>query len=606
MNGMNRILAAVIVFFLGLMLTGKAAPKQGKIVLDGQWKFRTDVHNSGMTEGWFQENSDRSSWTAVKVPGYWEEYQACAAYDGVGWFARTFEVKDISEPLTLHFSGIDDDADVWLNGKKIGSHTGYSDPFSLSVDHAVRIGTNEVVVRVVDNGGPGGIYKSITLIRTAELGELLRTKYASMNARKSAEWVKDAVIYEVYLRSFSKEGTFRALEERIPELKKLGVTVVWLMPIHPVGIINRKGTQGSPYSIQDYYGINPEFGTIDDFKSLVNTIHYHGLKVIIDLVANHTAWDNPMIKEHPEWYTHDKNGKIISPNPDWTDVADLNYDQPGLRQYMIQMMKYWVSDVGIDGFRCDVAELVPTDFWESARKELETIKPVMMLSEGSIPEHHVKAFDLTYSWNVYDILESVIKGMTPATTFDSLLKSESYQYPRNSLRMRFNTNHDKNAWDGPAVEKFSPEGAKATAVLMFTYPGVPLIYNGEEVGNNKKLSLFEKVNIDWSKGKDFRELYETLSLLRREHPALREGTYAAVPNSDGAQVYSFLRVRGKDTVVVAINFGSQDVKVKLNLSAISKKHWKDLFTNKNVLMTNGQIDLQLSPLGFAVLIPLSN
>ena len=300
----------------------------------------------------------------------------------------------------------------------------------------------------------------------------LHVNYAAHHARKSADWVKDAVIYEVYLRSFSKEGTFKVLEERIPELKKIGVTVVWLMPIHPVGKINRKGKLGSPYSVQDYYAVNPEFGTLEDFTSLVKTVHRNGLKIIIDLVANHTAWDNPMVKENPEWYTHDKNGKIISPNPDWTDVADLNYDQPGLRKYMIQMMKYWVHDIGIDGFRCDVAELVPTDFWESARKELDTIKPVMMLSEGSIPEHHVKAFDLTYSWNVYDILENVIKGWTPATIFDDLLKSESHQYPRHSLRMRFNTNHDKNAWDAPAVKKFSPEGARATAVLMFTYPGV--------------------------------------------------------------------------------------------------------------------------------------
>ena len=430
--------------------------------------------------------------------------------------------------------------------------------------------------------------------------------YTAVRARKSAEWVKDAVIYEVYLRSFSKEGTFKALEERIPEIKKLGVTVVWLMPIHPVGKINRKGELGSPYSVQDYYGINPEFGTIDDFKSLVNSVHRSGLKIIIDLVANHTAWDNPMLKENPRWYTHDKNGKIIPPNPDWTDVADLNYDQPGLRKYIIQMMKYWVRDIGIDGFRCDVAELVPTDFWESARAELDAIKPVMMLSEGSIPEHHVKAFDLTYSWNVYDIFESVIKGLTPATIFNDLLKSESYQYPRNSLRMRFNTNHDKNAWDAPAVEKFTPEGAKATAVLAFTYPGVPLIYNGEEVGNKKRLGLFEKVDIDWSKGKDFRKLYETLGMLRRVHPALRQGVYTLVQNSANTSVYSFLRTKGKDTVLVVINFGSKEIKVKLKPISNSNSKWKDLFNNKNVLLTNGQIELLLSPLGFVVLSPLTD
>ena len=430
-------------------------------------------------------------------------------------------------------------------------------------------------------------------------------RYASMHARESADWVQDAVLYEVYIRSFSKEGTLKALEARIPELQKLGVTVLWLMPIHPVGIKNRKGTLGSPYSVRDYYGINPEFGTLEDFQSLVNTVHRLGLKIIIDLVANHTAWDNSMIIEHPDWYTHDKQGAIISPNPDWTDVADLNYEQAGIRTYMITMMKYWVRTIGIDGFRCDVAELVPTDFWDSARKELDAIKPVMMLSEGSIPEHHIHAFDLTYSWNVYDVLEKVIQGRIPASIFGELFKSESDQYPQNSLRMRFNTNHDKNAWDAPAVEKFGPQGVKATAVLAFTFPGVPLMYNGEEVGNEKKLSLFEKVDIDWLEGKDFRELYEKLGLLRREHPALRHGTYTSISNSGKAHIYSYMRAKGKDTVLVVINFGSVPMKANLHFPVNSKRRWKDYFTGLEFLMTEGQVHVQLPPCGYMVLSPIA-
>jgi len=429
--------------------------------------------------------------------------------------------------------------------------------------------------------------------------------YSALQARESANWVKDAVLYEVYLRSFSTEGTIKALEKRIPELKKLGVTVIWLMPIHPVGKINRKGTLGSPYSVQDYYGINSEFGTLDDFKSLVNAVHQQGLKIIIDLVANHTAWDNPMLTEHPEWYTHDASGKIISPNQDWTDVADLNYDTPELRKYMITMMKYWVHDVGIDGFRCDVAELVPTDFWEDAVKELETIKPVMMLSEGTLPEHHLKAFDITYSWNVYDVFEKVIHGSIPPTIFHDLLKTELYQFPRGALRMRFNTNHDKNAFDGPAAEKFTPQGAKATAVLTFTYPGIPLIYNGEEVGNTKRLGLFEKIDIDWSKHAEGRPFYETLSLLRRQHPSLVSGYYSTVQNSEDKKVFSFLRVKGKDSVLVVINFSSAAVKAVLKVTATSKSRWKDLFSNTNVFITNSQVELQVSPLGFNILSPPS-
>jgi cyclomaltodextrinase / maltogenic alpha-amylase / neopullulanase len=589
-----------------IFVAGGNGMQKKPLALDGRWIFKVDSLNKGILEQWYDATYDRSNWIEVEVPNYWDRYHGMATYDGVGWYARTVDVIDISQPLSIFFGGVDDDADVWVNGIKVGSHVGYSDPFSIPIDQAVKVGINEVVVRVNDNSGPGGIYKPVTIVPTNELDQLLRTKFASMEAKKSAGWVKDAVIYEVYLRSFSKEGTLKALEARIPELKKLGVTVVWLMPIHPTGKEKRKGSLGSPYSVQDYYAVNPEFGTLDDFKALVNTVHRQGMKIIIDLVANHTAWDNPMLKEHPEWYTHDASGKIIPPNPDWTDVADLNYDQPELRKYMITMMNYWVRDIGIDGFRCDVAELVPTDFWETAVKELDAIKPVMMLSEGTLPEHHVKAFDLTYSWNVYDVLEKVIHGSTPATIFDDLLKTESYQFPQGSLRMRFNTNHDKNAYDGPPVEKFTPQGANATAVLAFTYPGVPLIFNGEEVGNDKKLSLFEKIDIDWMKGKDFRELYETLGSLHREHPALRQGSYRSLPNSASSSVYSFIRAKGEDTVLVIINFSSVAVKAKVKLPAVSKSIWKDCFTNTSVHIMGGQVELPLSPLGFVVLSPMSD
>jgi glycosidase len=428
--------------------------------------------------------------------------------------------------------------------------------------------------------------------------------YSTYQARKSANWVTDAVIYEVYLRSFSKEGTLKALELRIPELKKLGVTVVWVMPVHPVGKINRKGSLGSPYSVQDYYSVNPEFGTLQDFQSLVNTVHREGLKIIIDLVANHTAWDNPMLKEHPEWYTHDASGKIISPNPDWADVADLNYDNPELRSYMKTMMKYWVRDVGIDGFRCDVAEMVPTEFWESARAALDSVKPIMMLSEGTWPEHHVKAFDLTYSWNMYDAMKKVMNGSAPATVFNELLQTESRQFPKNSLRMRFNTNHDETAWDATPVEKFSPQGAKATAVIAFTLPGVPLIYNGEEVGNDKKLGLFEKIDIDWSKNIDFRTFYTQLTALRKEHPSLIDGSYSRVKNSNEDRILSFLRIHGSDTVLIAINFDRTPVNVSLMSPMPATGKWKDVFSGQSFNLKN-EYQLNLSALSFVVLSKVS-
>jgi glycosidase len=392
-------------------------------------------------------------------------------------------------------------------------------------------------------------------------------RISTQQARHSEEWVRHGVIYEIYTRSFSPEGTFAGIEKRLPELKKLGVTILWLMPIHPVGVLHRKGTLGSPYSVQDYYAVNPEFGTIDDFKRLVSRAHEHGFHIIIDLVANHTAWDSKLINEHPEWFTKDRAGNIISPNPDWTDVADLDYSQPGLRRSMIEMMKYWVRDVDIDGFRCDVAEMVPTDFWENARSALDSIKPVMMLSEGSYPEHHLRAFDATYSWKIYHALSSIIKGETPASVFDSELNFEETSYPRNALRMRFSSNHDENAWDASDVEKFGGDGAKLAAVLVNTIPGIPLLYNGQEVGNKRKLGLFEKISIDWKGGDEFRTLYARLFELRRDQPAFFAGEMLHIITTNDKRVFAFARVSGPNKFIVVCNFDTSPFNGTIDLSS---------------------------------------
>jgi glycosidase len=583
-------------------LTGCTLKKDSTMSLDGAWLFKIDSLDKGVAEKWFQKGYDRADWTEVHVPDYWDRYNL-ATYDGVGWFATTLDVPDVSKRLALFFGGVDDDADVWVNGIKVGAHVGYSERFYLDVGTNLRQGKNELVVRVNDHGGPGGIYKPVTLLPLDRVQELLRSKYADLKARPSADWVQDAVIYEIYLRSFSREGSLKALERRLTELKDLGVTVVWLMPIHPVGDLNRKGRLGSPYSVQDYYAINPEFGTLEDFKSLVEATHALGMKIIIDLVANHTSWDSKLVMEHPDWFTTDSEGAIVSPNPDWTDVADLNYDHHELRKYMIEMMKYWVQDVGIDGFRCDVAELVPTDFWDRARKELDKIKPVIMLSEGTLPEHHVEAFDLTYSWNVYDVLGKIIKGSTPVSVFDDILQSESYQFPKSSLRLRFNTNHDKNAYDAPAVVKYARQGAKATALLAFTFPGVPLIYNGEEVGNDKRLDLFDKVAIDWKKNPDFREFYRKLGMLRVKHAGLRRGQYVKLQNTDSVKVYSFARRYEEDYVVIVINFDQSPKSVEVSLPAAEDGRLKELFTGAIVKCARGKISLRLKALDFVVLLP---
>ncbi|MBI3585653.1 MAG: alpha-glucosidase C-terminal domain-containing protein [Ignavibacteriales bacterium] len=248
-------------------------------------------------------------------------------------------------------------------------------------------------------------------------------------------------------------------------------------------------------------------------------------------------------------------------------------------------------------------ELVPTDFWDLARKQLDKIKPVMMLSEGTLPEQHVEAFDLTYSWNVYDVFEKIINGSTLVTVFDDVMRNESLQFPQGALRLRFNTNHDKNAWDNPAVIKFTPQGAKATAVFTFTYPGVPLMYNGEEVGNNKKLDLFEKVDIDWSKNPDFREFYEQLATLRAAHSALRRGEFVRMENSDNQKVYSFLRKLGDDQVIVVINFSMNERRVEISLPDSLKGNLKEYFSNTVKNVSQGKVVLKLAPLEYNVFLP---
>jgi cyclomaltodextrinase len=602
----KSIILAIALF----MSTPQAsAQRPFKQSLDGEWFFRVDSMKVGIAERWYADSTDRSDWHVVQTPKYWEEYPGLAAYDGWGWFARSVELPRIPGPLSMHFAGVDDDAVVWVNGREVGSHSGYSDPFAVDVSHAIREGKNSVVVLAKDNSGGGGIYKPITLIETAALSDLLKGQYYGTPAIRSEDWVREAVIYSVYLRSFSPEGTFAGLEKRIPELKNLGATVLWLMPIHPVGEKNRKGVLGSPYAVQDYYGVNKEFGTMADFKHLLATVHKNGMKLIIDLVANHTAWDSKMVKEHPGWFVRDRKGAIAPPNPDWTDVAQLDYSKPSLRQYMIDMMVWWVRDIGIDGFRCDVAELVPTDFWNEARARLNRIKPVMMLSEGSLPEHHVKAFDISYSWNIYDALEPLLTQTRPLALLDQILKNEEMQFPVGSLRLRFTTNHDKNAWDAPAVLKFGEEGLKLATVLVNTLPGVPLIYTGEEIPNDKKLSLFKKVTVEWSHPRRMESLYRTLFQLRKEHKSLSRGQMVRVPSSDS--VYAFVRIAGTDRILAVMNFSSQAVSAVLQipteriLPGLRRVTLEEVFTRSKVARdVEGlkEMKVDLRPKGYAIYI----
>ncbi|MBL8149412.1 MAG: family 10 glycosylhydrolase [Blastocatellia bacterium] len=378
-------------------------------------------------------------------------------------------------------------------------------------------------------------------------------------ARKAPSWLRDGVIYEVFPRAFSQEGTFDGVTAKLDQLKELGVNIIWLMPIHPVGKDRRKGSLGSPYAVVDYYGINPDYGTKEDLKELIAEAHKRDMKVIIDIVANHTAWDSVLMKT-PEFYTRDQGGKIIPPVDEWTDVADLNYDNPKVRDYMIDMLKFWVRDYDLDGFRCDVAGMVPTDFWEKAREELDKVKPdIMMLAEAEQPDLLVKAFDTDYSWRLLHGLNEVIAGGAPAVLLWDRLDEEKRRFPQGALRMRFSDNHDEIR----AIARLGQRGALAASALMFTIDGVPLLYNGQEIGDTSESgapALFEKHLIVWQfreRRPEFLEFYKNIIKLRKTHSALRNGETIKIQNSDENRVITFVRKDKTEELLVAINFSNR-------------------------------------------------
>ncbi len=381
------------------------------------------------------------------------------------------------------------------------------------------------------------------------------------------DWSRNAVIYEVNLRQYTPEGTFKAFEKHLPRLKELGVDILWLMPVHPIGVKNRKGPLGSYYSVKDYKAVNPEFGTIDDFKNLVAAIHQQNMKVIVDWVPNHSSWDNRLVKEHPEFYLKDSLGKFVSPF-DWTDVIRFDYDNKELRRYMTETMQWWLRETDIDGFRCDVAHMVPIDFWEELRPELEKIKPVFMLAESDQPELHRKAFDMTYDWKLHHIFNEIARNKLPAWAITRHFQWIDSVYPENSYLMQFTSNHDENSWNGTEFERLG-EGAKTFAVLAATLPDMLLIYNGQESAFNRRLKFFEKDTIEWDHY-SFNPFYRTLTELKEVNKALHNGSSGGVLNilsaPDDSLVFAFIRQKDNDKVMVICNLSNTPVKYQLRFS----------------------------------------
>lgn len=382
----------------------------------------------------------------------------------------------------------------------------------------------------------------------------------------SNELLETAVIYEANIRQYSEEGSFNAFTEDISQLKELGVKVIWLMPVYPISSTKSKGPLGSYYAITDYTKVNPEFGTLDDFRKLVKTAHDNGIYVILDWVANHTGWDHVWIEEHPEYYTQDEEGNIIDPiNPetgeswDWTDVADLNYDNHEMREEMIKDMLYWVKEEGIDGYRCDVAHQVPVDFWEVASDRLREVKPVFMLAEAEQPELLENAFDMQYAWEGHHLLNEIAQGRKNVEDWDAYIARNDTLLEADDIFMNFTSNHDENSWNGTVFERMG-DAAETFAAMTYVIPGMPLIYSGQEYDMDKRLLFFEKDTIIKKKGR-FYPLYQKLGKLKNENRALnggrRSASYERLNTSDDEKMLAFAREKQGDSMIFIANLSAE-------------------------------------------------
>ena len=466
-----------------------------------------------------------------------------------------------------------------------------------------------LILLLLTVGGPG--CKTPTDQASGQTAPTSGTTTAAASVETTAlpapDWTRNATIYEVNVRQFSAKGDLAGVEAQLPRLKELGVDVVWLMPSYPIGRDRRKGTLGSPYSVADFKAVNPDYGTFDDLKQLVQRAHDLGLRVILDFVPNHTAWDHPWVKQHPDWYTR-VGGKMTSPLNEqgkptgWDDVVDLNYANPDLRQAMLDAVTFWVREADIDGYRMDVAGYVPNDFWREVRPALDKIKPVFMLSEWEADPAQFRAcFNVNYGWGMHALLKAIAKGKAPATAIDSLLARRKRDYPRGAYQMQFTQNHDENTWNGTLGESFGP-GANAFVVLTSTFSGMPLVYNGMESGLNRRLQFFEKDPINWGTYADAK-FYKSLLTLKHRNRALWNGEAGGelvkIPTGHDGQVYAFWRQREADRVVVITNLSNRLQTIQLGGDGYAGLYM-DVFAHKSKELRAG-MPMTLKPWEYVVL-----
>jgi len=439
-------------------------------------------------------------------------------------------------------------------------------------------------LRVFLLSGVFGLLACASLLRSAELPQIC----AGRPALGVPDWIRSATIYEINTRQYSSSGNFAAVTADLPRLHDLGVNVLWLMPIHPIGEHNRKGSLGSYYAVRDYYGINPEFGSEEDFKKLVDAAHANGFRIILDWVGNHAAWDNPLTQQHPDYFVRDANGSLVPPTGfDWTDVVQLDFKNPGVLDYEFDAMAHWVKKFGVDGFRCDFATGVPTSFWNELAARLRAIRPdLFLLSESELPQHQLHAFNASYSFEMMHTFNSVAQGRADVSHIDDTLARSRVRLPDGGALLYYTSNHDENSWQGTEFERLGG-GAAPFAVLSFALDGIPLIYNGQEIGLNHRLDFFERDPIKWTSNHPLTAFYRTLCELKRTHPALRTGAAMhRVASTENDSIYALIREAGGRRVLVLLNLTARDTSADFFDPALAGT-WSNAFSAERISLTAG-------------------
>jgi len=410
-------------------------------------------------------------------------------------------------------------------------------------------------------------------------------------------WIMQGNIYEVNVRQYTPEGTFNAFAKHLDRLKAMGVQTIWFMPINPISKLDRKGSLGSYYAVSDYTAVNPEFGTMDDFKKLVQSIHDKGMKVLIDWVPNHTGADHRWITQHPDFFVKDSSGKAAVAF-DWNDTRQLNYKNPILQDSMVRAMKYWIEDTNIDGFRCDVAWNVPASFWRKSIPELKKMKNVFMLAEGDSTYLPKSGFDAVYPWHMFKMMEKIAKGEKTALALDSINKENETLYPKNTIQMYFTSNHDENSWNHADFGTFPGIIHEPFAVFTQTMKNsVPLIYSGQEEPVLRALKFFDKDPITF---KNFQreKFYKTLLNLRKNNEALSaNASFKKVHLGDDKVIYAYVREKGSKKVLVILNFSANEQMISIKDAALTGKAHNVFKENEEILNSN---EWKMKPWGYEV------